>query len=342
MHLRLLPLLALVAAVSVATAQTPTVLFTFEGGGSGSVQDWEPSTPPDPNLGANAQSKVQALDDKAVAFENGQPIKIEASEGTWLLEGVANRPIPANEFRGMKYTWATPQDWTSTPVLKWAASMQSRGTVKVSNVDKVSEKHEYRVTVTAADGTTTQKVYEGLASLGFLKENDRTVNGGQGTVVGDTFVNEWQVLTLDLTDFAGIGSIKSIQFDGRHADDGSNNTPDAADGNWGGTIHADFVTVQARPVSVEGAPGLASLSDVYPNPSVGGARIDVAVETAQLVTVTVHDVLGRVVATAFSGPLTPGATEIVGLGDHDLAAGRYLVRVQGETFTTARPFSVVR
>lgn len=340
----LLLLLAAAFVLPAAYAQDGvTVLFTFEGEDNmGTDADWEPSTSPDPALGPNAQSKVQVLTDKAVAFENGQPIKIEAFEGTWLLEGVANRPIPANEYRGMKYTWGTAQNWTATPVLTFAASMQSRGTVKVDNVDKVSEKHEYRVTVTAADGSSTERVYVGLASLGFRKENDRSVNNGLGETVGDTFVNEWQVLTFDLSGFAGIGSIKSIQVEGRHADDGSNNTPDAAVGSWGGTIHIDQVTVQARSTSVEGTVGLAALGDVYPNPAASRARLAIEVETAQRVTATVHDVLGRTVATAFDGPLAPGATALLGFETAQLAPGTYVVRVRGETFAASRRMTIAR
>ena len=324
--LRGLGLLAAAALLGPAASAQPTVLFNFEGFG-GDVQGWMPDQPPDTDLGENARSLVRAVDSKAVGMVNGMQASIDAFNGTYLLEAVANRPIPANEFRGMKYTWATPQDWTTTPVLKLAASMQANG--------PDSELHQYRIRVisgTGDDAEVTEMIYDGLKSEG----------AGDGTDF-NSFVNDWEVLTFDLTDFDGLDAITSIEAAGRHADDETTSgTPKADAGNWGGLVHLDYVTVEARGVAVEGAPGLASLGDVYPNPSAARASLSLEVEAAQHVTATVHDVLGRTVATAFDGALAPGAVQLVAFDTASLAAGTYVVRVQGETFAASRRLTVAR
>ena len=328
MQQMLLRSLALLVALGLATTtDAQTTLFDFEGFG-GDVQGWEPDVDPDPDAGA--PSEVRTLDVKPIGMGN----TINAFEGTYMLEGVPNRPIPAAGFRGMAYEWSSPQDWSGTPILKVAASMYANG--------PNSELHQFRVRVTDSEGETFERIYDGLKS-----------NQGNATD-GDTFVNEWQVLTLDLREFDGVDDIVRLEAAGRHADTkASGGTPvvaEVVDGeivpiegaNWGGFVHLDLVTVEPPPVSVEGAPGLAELGPVFPNPASGAATIELAVDRAQRVTVTVLDVLGRELSTAFDASVSTGTSVPVALSTADLAPGRYLVRVQGETFTTARPFSVVR
>ncbi|WP_420455706.1 T9SS type A sorting domain-containing protein [Rubrivirga sp.] len=320
----------LALAAPAALAQTPTVLFDFEGAG-GDTQGWQPDVAPDPDLGENARSLVRTLDTKPVGGGN----QIDAFEGTWMLEAVANRPILAANFRGMKYEWATPQDWTMTPILKLAASMYANG--------PNSERHQFRIRVVAGTDTT-EMIYEGLKSEG---ADDGTSN--------NSFVNDWEVLTFDLSEFDGLDRITAIEAAGRHADtDATGGTPvvatEDADGtitpiegqNWGGNVQLDLVTVEARPVAVEGQPGLRSLSAAYPNPSAAAATLDLAVETSQRVTATVVDVLGRSVQTAFEGLASPSAAVPVRVDASRLAPGTYVVVVRGETFVQSRRLSVAR
>ena len=325
--LRGLTLLAAVALVGPATS-AQTVLFNFEGPG-GDTQGWEPDQAPDTELGEGARSLVRTVDAKAVAFREGMAVTIPAFEGTWLLEAVPNRPLLANEFRGMKYTWSTPQDFSATPILKVAASMQANG----AN----SERHEYRIRVisgTGAAADTTEMTYIGLKTEGL-----------DDGVDFNSFVNDWEVLTFDLSGFAGVNAVTQIETAGRNIDDGSNMTPDASAVNWGGLVHLDLVTVEAAAgggTSSETGPGLASLGDVYPNPTASGASLAVEVSSAQRVTATVYDVLGRQVATAFDGPLAPGTTALLRLDTARLAPGTYVVRLEGETFAASRRLSVAR
>ena len=322
---------ALALALGLASApHAQTTLFDFEGFG-GDTQGWEPDEAPNTELGEGARSRVQTLEDKPI----GGGERIDAFEGNWMLEGIANRPILAANFRGMQYEWSSPQDWTATPFLKLAASMYANG--------PNSEFHQFRIRVTAEDGSTAEMIYDGLKS-----------NQGNDTE-GDTFVNEWQVLGLDLSNFAGVNQIVKLEAAGRHADtedsggtpvvaerDASGNITPIEGANWGGNVHIDFVTVGPAPVSIEGLPGVAELSDVYPNPAARTATLDLAVDRAQRVRVTVVDVLGRELLTAFHAAISTGTSVPVVIETADLAPGRYLVRVQGETFGTAQPFSVIR
>lgn len=80
----------------------------------------------------------------------------------------------------------------------------------------------------------------------------------------------------------------------------------------------------------------------YPNPASGAASLSVAVRAAQTVEVTVYDVLGREVARAARLDLGAAETRVVALPVTDLAAGLYMVRVEGETFAQARRLTLVR
>jgi hypothetical protein len=98
----------------------------------------------------------------------------------------------------------------------------------------------------------------------------------------------------------------------------------------------------ATGTSTEGTPDLAFLGEVYPNPAASAAQLALEVERPQRVRATVYDVLGRVVLQAFDGNLLPGTRHLVDLDTARLAAGSYVVRLSGESFSTSRRLSVVR
>ena len=83
-------------------------------------------------------------------------------------------------------------------------------------------------------------------------------------------------------------------------------------------------------------------SEVSPNPVTGRSTFELAVGQAETVTAELFDSLGRRVQTLFSGALTPGTAETVGLTSAELPAGVYVVRVTGESFVTTRNVTVVR
>ena len=92
----------------------------------------------------------------------------------------------------------------------------------------------------------------------------------------------------------------------------------------------------------ETATGEVSLSAPRPNPTSGTSRLILRVPTAETVTATVVDALGRTVATLFDGPAPAGTDVTLSFESFRLAPGAYLVRVAGETFTTSRRLTVVR
>ena len=84
----------------------------------------------------------------------------------------------------------------------------------------------------------------------------------------------------------------------------------------------------------------ASLSGVTPNPARGAARLTLALPTSECVHAAVYDALGREVARLAEGELS-GTTELT-VDTSRLAAGVYVVRVEGETFAEARRLTVAR
>ena len=101
------------------------------------------------------------------------------------------------------------------------------------------------------------------------------------------------------------------------------------------------LSLASSSTSEEAAPASFLVGEAFPNPTSGEAQLMVRVDEAQAVRATVHDALGRQVAVAFDGPLSAGVPHAVALGA-DLAAGVYVVRIQGEGFTAARQLVVVR
>ena len=59
-------------------------------------------------------------------------------------------------------------------------------------------------------------------------------------------------------------------------------------------------------------------------------------------TARVVDVLGRTVQTAFAGAAAPGAVLPIRVETGTLAAGTYVVVVEGETFRQSRRLTVTR
>ena len=95
------------------------------------------------------------------------------------------------------------------------------------------------------------------------------------------------------------------------------------------------------PVSTEGSAAEFALGPVYPNPSAGAFRLAVTLAGPEAVRASVYDALGREVAVVHDGPLGAGETVLEAAG-LSLPAGRYLVRVEGESFGETRSLTVVR
>ena len=95
-------------------------------------------------------------------------------------------------------------------------------------------------------------------------------------------------------------------------------------------------------VAIDDRPALDRVGVPFPNPTAGGAALDVAVAEVQHVRVAVYDALGRTVAVALDGEVRPGAPARVALGGAGLAPGAYVVRVDGATVREVRRLTVTR
>jgi photosystem II stability/assembly factor-like uncharacterized protein len=85
-----------------------------------------------------------------------------------------------------------------------------------------------------------------------------------------------------------------------------------------------------------------ALSPIHPNPAGSEARFTLEVSGSQDVTVAVFDAHGRSVAVLHEGPLAAGAVHGFTLRGQELPSGIYLVRVDGESASTARKVTLLR
>lgn len=83
-------------------------------------------------------------------------------------------------------------------------------------------------------------------------------------------------------------------------------------------------------------PEAVSLLDVYPNPFMSESMVEIVMARTESVRVELIDALGRSIQVLFEGTVSAGETLRQYLPGDGLAAGMYLVRVQGESFETTR------
>jgi hypothetical protein len=84
------------------------------------------------------------------------------------------------------------------------------------------------------------------------------------------------------------------------------------------------------------------LSEAYPNPFNPSTTFTLAVATDQRVQIEVFDLTGRKVQTLHNGQLVGQTTHTFTFDGRNLASGKYLVRVQGDNFTTSKMITMVK
>jgi hypothetical protein len=84
------------------------------------------------------------------------------------------------------------------------------------------------------------------------------------------------------------------------------------------------------------------LSEAYPNPFNPSTTFTLAVATDQRVQIEVFDLTGRQVQTLHNGQLVGQTTHAFTFDGSGLASGKYLVRVTGEGFVTAKMLTMVK
>lgn len=85
-----------------------------------------------------------------------------------------------------------------------------------------------------------------------------------------------------------------------------------------------------------------AMSDPYPSPFSTTARFELAVATAQSVTVDAYNLLGQKVLTIFDGEMPANQTRTFVVDGSSLSNGIYLIRAHGESFATTTSVAMVR
>ncbi|MEP0547017.1 MAG: T9SS type A sorting domain-containing protein [Rhodothermales bacterium] len=192
--------------------------------------------------------------------------------------------------------------------------------------------------------------YEGDLSEGVYRSDDA---GQTWTLTGlEERVSD---LIVDASDavFAASGSVYRSSDGGQTwtlANDGLEERSvsvlfiDRAGYLWAGTNQGAYRSAAPLPVSGEIEPEGAlafALAPAYPNPAASSMRIPFALSEAGPVTLTVHDVLGRRVATLVDAVLPAGEQEVM-WDAAGAASGVYIVTLRAGGRTAARRIAVAR
>jgi len=90
------------------------------------------------------------------------------------------------------------------------------------------------------------------------------------------------------------------------------------------------------------APTGFTLENPYPNPFDGTTTVRFSVETAQAVTLTLIDGVGREIRTLYAGTPNAGAVQTVTVDGADLPAGVYTVRLEGNGVSASKRITLVK
>ena len=272
---------------------------------------WETSEASDTQGWTYVAGTGEGLAEAVQSFANAPGTPFEGSRSLEAGPRGDNATHPlTNQFRGARITYGTAID--------------------LSNATDVSYQFD---------------IYGSSPSSAVFEQRFRVVDGTGNTseFVSNVNKNSWNAVAFKMSDLTGnadLSNIVEISVQGRNPDNRGNG--DGKEDPWGGRIQLDAFTIARSGVSTEGRPGLAFLGRAFPNPTTSDAGIAVEVSSAQRVTATVYDALGRTVSKAFDAPLSAGARHTITLDLGALPSGLYLVRVEGETFAATRPVSVAR
>lgn len=108
-------------------------------------------------------------------------------------------------------------------------------------------------------------------------------------------------------------------------------------------VDLDGTTTILRTVSIQRTlQSNGIVGSVVPNPVRRRGQLSVRVRRTQSVTVTLHNALGQRITLLHDGPLSANTQHRLVIDGNTLPSGRYLVRVEGETFTATRRLTLVR
>jgi hypothetical protein len=99
--------------------------------------------------------------------------------------------------------------------------------------------------------------------------------------------------------------------------------------------------VATEPTAPE-APGSHALSSAFPNPFNPEAHFTISVARPQHVTLTLHDVLGRRIATLFEGMMAADRPQRFTIDGTGWPSGTYFYRAAGDHFSETRTVTLLR
>ncbi|MDK9699211.1 MAG: T9SS type A sorting domain-containing protein [bacterium] len=97
-------------------------------------------------------------------------------------------------------------------------------------------------------------------------------------------------------------------------------------------------SVQSRGNTI---PDKFSINSIYPNPFNREARIEIAIPKAGVVSLKLHDIMGRDVGVIFSGELQPGVYAFDWRNDN-LSSGTYVLSMEAGTYVERRTIQYIR
>ena len=269
----------------------------------------------------NGSIRIQYEEIGSTLDTSGSTIGIENADGTlgvqYLFDGTGG-PIQDDDGTGLK---------APTPMALAFAPSTALLPVELAAFDAVAAS-EQEVDLAWQTASETN-------NAGFYVEHRRLAADGTASADGTPAAAEWS----DLGFVEGTGTTTEAQSyrfratglaPGRHA-------------------------FRLRQIDFDGTPSLSeeietdlqlrgpyALSGAYPNPFTERTQLDVTVRETQRVTVTVYDVLGRRVATAYDGMVEGSESVTVTFSARGLASGVYFYRVQGERFRATERMTLVR
>ena len=141
---------------------------------------------------------------------------------------------------------------------------------------------------------------------------------------GSTWYEEQKLTASDGDEFDSFGG--DIDFDGDIAFVGAIGDDDNGDASGSVYVYSNLLTVPLEPGLHD--PPSALLSAPQPNPAHGQSTIHFTVQEAIATTLTLHDLLGRQVATLYSGTPVPNQSHSVTIDGSSLPSGVYFAQLK--------------
>ena len=150
-------------------------------------------------------------------------------------------------------------------------------------------------------------------------------------------------LSAEIVNLPDGWSVYAVHNETGESIDLASGTVEFRSGDTDGWVSEYTILVSSSAVSNEpGADRGVVLGDAFPNPSSDRTALSLRLAESENVRAAAYDALGREVAVLHDGAVAAGVAETLTLDTAELAAGVYVIRVEGESFVDSRRVTVVR